>query len=42
MPANLPPQYLKAEDEYRKASERGDAAGKAPRDVSAASQAQGD
>ena len=42
VPANLPPQYLKAEDEYRNASERGDAAGKAPGDVSPASQAQGD
>ena len=28
MPANLPPQYLKAEEEFRKASTPADAAGK--------------
>ena len=42
MPANLPPQYHKAEDEFRRSIDARRAARKAPRDVPAASQAQGD
>ena len=42
MPANLPPQYLKVEDEYRKASTPEERLEDAPRVVSSAAQAQGD